>query len=590
MKRRFKSTLFVSVLLLLSTSILAQDEGVKPNYLWDVSANMGSSLLWGDAATSANPFSRWFSKESNFTYGLTLKRKITKTFRLQLSFQKGMLSGERTKWSGDQVHPIVNSVTNYYDYHLGLDVDFTSLFGFKEDRFMSVYAFGGIGMVNYDANSFTDGFPYNSVKSSSMMIPYGGGLRFRFDERWSAYVESNFRTTFVDDIDAYIGQGTDVNDIYSITGIGVTYKFGQKKEKKPKVEITPVEPADTAIAQVFVPANVSFNSTIPSEAEPNSEYQVNTIIDKGNIEGPASYELNIPEDFYVSDVIANGGRITKDSSHLKVDWDKISGEQLAISYKLSTGGLEKESYIFNNNFAYSENGDNKMRTFNNRVKLKPNAIAVNTTDENPSKTDVSDNKLDNSQSDNNNVEVVAVTPKPEVSGLEYRVQVAAVFGGTTSKRMLQKKLRLDEEVKEDPYKKSYRYTVGSFSTYAEAVQHKALSTVNGAYVVVFKNGKYIGGLENTNTDVMDKDGTFASGETYKVQIAASKGRTYSIAKLAYKYGLEENQIMEDEISGWYQYTVGKFHTKDEAQPMLKELRLKVPKSYIVKFVDGNRSR
>lgn len=586
MKSNFKFKLSVLILFLIPFTISAQDEVVTKNYLWDISANIGSSLLWGDGATAASPFSRWFSKESNLTYGLTLKRKITKTFKLQLAFQKGMLSGERTKWTGDQVHPVVNTVTDYYDYHIGLDVDFTSLFGFKDDRFVSVYAFGGIGMMNYNANSFTDGFPFYSVNTSTMIVPWGGGLRFRFDDRWSAYIESNFRNAFVDDIDAYIGTGTDVNDIYSIIGIGVTYKFGEKREKKPKVDISPVEPADTAVAQVYVPIQIVYSSTIPKEAEPNSEYQINTVISKGSLQGKSTYAMTLPEDFYISDVIANGGKVTQDSAHLLVDWDQMPDEQIALSYKLSTGGLEKDNYIINNTFSYNENGESKLISFSDRVLLKPNAIAENNVNkENP----VAETQTNVSQ--HNNTEVIEVTPKPQQNvGLEYRVQVAAVFGGTTSKRMLQKQLNLDEEVKEDPYKSSYRYTVGSFTTYAEAVQHKALSKVNGAYVVVFKDGKYVGGLENTNTDIMDKDGLFATGETYKVQIAASKGRTYSIAKLAYKYGLKENQIMEDEIVGWYQYTVGKYTSANDAKAMLEDLRLKVPEAYIVRFVDGNRTK
>ncbi len=587
MKRIITSVLLMPLLFLLPTNLLAQDELVAKNYMWDVSLNMGSGLLWGDAATSASPFSRWFSKESNFTYGLTLKRKLSNVFRLQVAFQKGMLSGERTKWSGDQYHAVINSVTDYYDYHLGLDVDFTSLFGFKEDRFMSVYAFGGIGMINYKASSFADAVLFSNVNSSTMIIPWGGGLRFRFDERWSAYIESNFRNTFVDDIDAYVGLGTDVNDIYSITGIGVTYRFGQKKVKKPKVEIAPVEPVDTTLAQVSIPTNIVYNSTIPAEVEPNSEYQVNTIIQKGDIEGEGQYSLVIPNDFYVSDVSVNTGKVSQDSTHLIVNWDNISGEQLAISYKLSSGGLEEDSYIFNSSFSYNENGESKMKTFSDRVNLKPSIIANNDV---TNQTTEANNSKNNATQEENNAEVIAITPKPITPALEYRVQVAAVFGGTTSKRLLKKQLGLQEDVQEDPYKNSYRYTIGNYKTYAEAAQNKALSKVRGAYVVVFKDGKYIGGLEKTNTDIMDKNGTFETGDTYKVQIAASKGRTYSIAKLAYKYGLQQNEIMEDEISGWYQYTVGKFRTADEAKELLKEIQLKVPKAYIVKFVDKKRTK
>lgn len=583
-------TLLLVGLLFAPFSMIAQDGNTekKADYLWDISANVGSSLMWGDAASSGNPFARWFSKESSFTGGLTLKRKLSNTFSLQVAFQKGMLSGERTEWS-DDAHGVVNFSSRYFDYHIGLDVDFTSLFGFKPDRLLSVYGFAGVGMTHYDAESAVDAFPHSAVNDKTLIIPWGGGLRLRLNERWSIYGETNFRNSFVDDLDAYIGGGTDVNDIYSITGIGVTYKFGQKKDKKPKVEIAPVEPADSAVAEIYTPVDVEYTSSTPTEAEPNSEYLVKAVIEKGDLNGKATYELSIPEDFYISELTSNGGTIEQDSNSAKVVWEEMPEGQLEINYKLSTGGLDKESYVITSNLDYEEKGENMHKTYNTRIALKPTAVAVVETPK-----VIEDPKESGTEKPKDDVVIapvlVAAEKTPPATGLEYRVQVATVFGGTTSKRMLQKRLGLEDEVKEDPYKNSYRYTVGSFTSYSEAAQHAALSKVRGAYVVVFKDGKYIGGLENTNADIMDQNGIYPDGSTYKVQIAASKGRTYSIAKLAYKYGLKENEITEDEIAGWYQYTVGTFRTSEETKQLLNDVRLKVPKAYVVKFEDGKRSK
>ena len=579
MKRIFQFA--VLFLVLVPATLMAQSTENEKVYLWDLSANVGSSLLWGDAASSGSPFTRWFGKESNLTFGLALNRKLSNTFGIQAVFQKGMLSGERVSWTGDAAHPIINSRTDFFDYNIGLNVDFTSLFGFKPDRFMSVYGFGGVGMMHYDAQSNADGFPYNAVKDNTLIIPWGGGLKFRLNNRWNALLETNFRNTFSDDIDAYIGSGTDVNDIYSITSIGVTYKFGEKKEKKPKIEISPVEPADSLLAEIYTPVTIGYTSTIPTQVEPNFEYPVKTLISKGDLKGNAIYELKIPEDFYVKDIVSNGGKISQEDNSFRITWEEMPADKLEISYLLSTGGLDKESYVIASNLNYNEKEESKVKTFTSRVNLKPMAISVV---EKPAEVVV--------EQETPQVVVVAPVVEQETvksNGLEYRIQVAAVFGGTTSKRMLQKQLGLSEEVKEDPYKNSYRYTVGSYTSYAEAAQHAALSTVNGAYVVAFKDGKYVGGLENTNTDIMDKNGIYPNGSTYKVQIAASKDRTYSIAKLAYKYGLKENEITEDEIAGWYQYSVGKFTSNADAKQLLDELKLKVPKAYIIHFEDGVRN-
>ncbi len=585
MKMKKIQVIFVMILFLVS-SVSAQNSSdiKKPEYLWAVNGNMGYSLLWGDAGSqNSNPFARWFSEdESAFSYGLTLQRKLNETFKLQLGVVYGSLNSKRETWT-DDTHPLITAQTTYLDYHLGVNVDFTAMFGAKPDRLISFYGLVGVGMANYSAESQNDGvsMPSREVEgANTVFIPWGWGLDFRINERFHITFENTFRHTFVDDFDAYIGTGSDLNDFYSITGLGVTYKFGQKRKKKePKVIEEPVELVEDNVVAVKEPVSVNYKSSIPNEASPNSEYLVNSIIDKGDLTGTAIYELDFPEDFYVSDVVVEGAKVELDSSILRVKWESLPAGNLMVSYKLSTGGLDKESYILNSKFSYKEDDEDKLKTFSNRVNLKPEAVAVVDTKEATKKETVEQKS---------EVEAASTVVPTSNYEIEYRVQVAAAFGGTVSKGLLKKRLGLSDDVKEDPYKNSYRYTVGSYKTYSEAAQNSALSKVRGSYVVAFKNGKYVGGLEKLNENIMDKDGIYSTGLTYKVQIAASKGRTYSISKLAYKYGLKENEITEDEISGWYQYTVGKFRTSSEAKPTLNKIKAKVPRAYIVKFTDGKR--
>ena len=589
-------TLLLIFIVCAPLLVNAQDEGIpkKKNYLWDVSANAGLTLLWGDANSDGNPLQRWFSKEVSLAYGITLKRKISNAFQLQFAFQNGILNGERAKWSGGGDHAVITAKTNFFDYHVGLNVDFTALFGAKPDRLISVYMFGGVGMVHYKGNSYANGEFIYSADSMAMMIPWGGGLRLRINEKLSIYGETNFRHVSADNVDAYIGSGSKTNDIYSITGMGITYKFGPKKPKKikePKVELTPYEPVDSVIAEAEKSAEIVYSSNIPKTIDPNSEYRVNTTISMDDIKGKVVYEFNIPEDIYLSEIVSEGAIIEHDSTTVKVIWDNIVNSNLIVNYRLTTGGLEKSSYIVRGSLSYKENEENKTKTFSDRMNLKDETIASNTNTQDKVVSENNNASTNSGVSANNNSGVAVVTPveTKKTNNLEYRVQVAAVFGGTTSKRMLQRKLRINDEIKEDPYKKSYRYTVGSFKTYGEAAQHKALGQVKGAYVVVFKDGKYIGQLDKTNADVMDKNGLFTDGETYKVQLSASKGRPYSISKLAYKYGLDESKIMEDKTSsGWYQYSIGKYKSKEDAKKYLNKMKLKISSAYVIKFIEGKR--
>ncbi len=70
---------------------------------------------------------------------------------------------------------------------------------------------------------------------------------------------------------------------------------------------------------------------------------------------------------------------------------------------------------------------------------------------------------------------------------------------------------------------------------------------------------------------------------YRVQIAASKGRPCSIAKLASKYGVSESDITETlSKSMWYQYSIGAFSTLADAKIFLKKIKKINKSAYIIK--------
>jgi hypothetical protein len=341
------------------------------------------------------------------------------------------------------------------------------------------------------------------------------------------------------------------------------------------------------LAEAPVPADILFNTNLPTEIVSNASYDVSSSIDLGALSTKAAYLITIPEDFYITNVKVEGATVQQDLNIIKITWDALISDKQTISYNLATGGLEKEQYIIASSIEYSENNEHKVKSFNNRLNVNVAVVATNNQKPNDNIGEVisTDNQTTTSVGKNQGNES---KPTLQTPVLEYRVQVAAVYGGTTSIKMLNKKYGLTEEIYEDLSKTSNKYTVGKFSSYGEAIRSSALTKVPGSYVVVFKDGKYIGLLEQTNPDVMDQNGIYPEGETFKIQIAASKGRTYSIAKLAYKYGVAESDITEDEIAGWYQYTLGKFRSAEESMEMLKQIKSKLPQAYLVKFMNGKR--
>ncbi len=582
MKKKLYSLSMILVIMLMVTNVYAQDKNKEDDskpvvYNWDISLKGGASLIWGDAGSSFDPFTRWFSNEGAFTGEIVLNRRLSNVFGVQIGFAKGVLSGYREEWSSD-THPVASSKTDYFDYHLGLNVDLTAIFNHNPNRFFSIYAFGGVGMINYSATSYLAGKQHQVASGNTLMVPWGGGIKLRINPRFSVLLETSFRNTFVDDIDAYIGQGTTVNDIYSITGLGLTYRFGAKKDKERQIEVVPIVPADTAIAandvqEKRVLTEVAVISGMPVTAKRDTSYHVDVKIRKDSLNGFGRYKQEVPVGFAIEEDKSNGGEFSFANQELIIDWKTLPiDDTLAFSYKLVSSKLEPKTYTFEGSFTYKEDTALRITSFVDNVSVKLSSSEL---------------VADNSQDAQVNETPVVV---PVISGVDYRVQVAAVFGGKGSADVMAKRLKINEEVFEDPYKRGYRYTVGHHNDYGQANSHRRDVSVNGAYVIAFVDGKYIGDLAKTNSIVMDQNAINNSGVTYKIQIAASKGRAYSIAKLAYKYGFNPSDIYEQNGGVWFKYSVGKFTDLADAKSKLKEIQSKVKGAYIVKYVDGRPVR
>jgi hypothetical protein len=177
--------------------------------------------------------------------------------------------------------------------------------------------------------------------------------------------------------------------------------------------------------------------------------------------------------------------------------------------------------------------------------------------------------------------------------LVYRVQVYAVYGGTTSGKLLQKRLNLDHEVTQT-YQGNYsKYTSGEFATYEEATAYKNKlrnSTVPGAFVVGFYEGERINNIQDAIS--IEKNGVpstspiLSKGLTYRIQIAASN-KNLSVDDIGNQTGVTET-ISKTTHQGLFKYEVGNYTNYEEAKKAMLQLRDKVSDAFIVKYKDGTR--
>jgi len=384
------------------------------------------------------------------------------------------------------------------------------------------------------------------------------------------------------DIDAHVGSGTAVNDIYSFTSVGASYKFGPKKERKEKIEIVPVKPDTSTIIAEYQPVNVSTDINMPLVINSEETKNVTVTINKGNLTNSGEFNQSYPDGFMIEPLEIANGQMTYEVGKLSIKWNNLPQEEIIkIAYKIKTSDIEAKTYSIPGSFVYTEENQIKVKQFKNQIIVE-------------SSTPVATNEVPNQPS--NTVSKPIEQPEPStsqttkvVSGITYGVQVAAVYGGKMNPSGLQKQYKLNETVHESSYQGYSNYTIGNFKDYKEAEARRKGTNVRGSYIVAFKDGNYQPHLYYINNDVMDQNPFNASGVTYKIQILANNGRPYAIVKTANKLNIEANTIYEEKTGNWYQYTTGKFSTMEEAKAYLQELKANgAEDAYIVKYENGKR--
>jgi len=230
----------------------------------------GVSQFYGDL--NDNDF---LNKRGNFFYDFGAGYQFSPVFGVRGTFNNGWLVSTRK----DDVYRMASSV---WDGQLNLTANLSNLiFGYKPERFLSLYVFTGGVYTNYstmllntngtpkdysddvivDRNGPDAQAPFDTKAYNTIGVPVGAGLNFRLAEKWDLNLEYNQRYTFVDDLD--LVESNDRNDVYATLTLGATYKFKpsanlksmEKNYSLVKYETTPdplVKVGDTVCVNVKV--------------------------------------------------------------------------------------------------------------------------------------------------------------------------------------------------------------------------------------------------------------------------------------------------------------------------------------------------
>ena len=227
-------------LITISISVIAQSYNKTSNFKsqWQINASAGSSLFFGDV----KQYKIWpvtsNENEWRFAGALQLGKQISSVFGIRAQAIYGKLAGTRRAWN-------MFFESNYYEFNANTTVSIRNIISkYKNNQLWDTYMILGIGIVNYNTEvkdlttkAVIKKIGYGNGKSfggRTLQGIFTGGLGFslRLSNNWNINIESVNKIMNSDDMDGY--ENSFIYDVYNYTSLGITYKFGKKKQNKSK--------------------------------------------------------------------------------------------------------------------------------------------------------------------------------------------------------------------------------------------------------------------------------------------------------------------------------------------------------------------
>jgi len=235
-----KKIITLLVLITISFSVIAQSYNKTSNFKsqWLLNVSAGSSLFFGDV----KQYKIWpvtsNENEWRFAGALQLGKQISPIFGIRAQAIYGKLAGTRRAWN-------MFFESNYYEFNANATISIRNIISkYKNDQLWDTYIILGIGIVNYNTEvkdlttkAVIKKIGYGSGKSfdgRTLQGIFTGGLgfRLRLSNNWNINIESANKIMNSDDMDGY--ENSFIYDVYNYTSLGITYKFGKKKQNNSK--------------------------------------------------------------------------------------------------------------------------------------------------------------------------------------------------------------------------------------------------------------------------------------------------------------------------------------------------------------------
>jgi OOP family OmpA-OmpF porin len=209
---------------------------------WSVGVNLGLPSLML-ATGGSNGFNHW---TPTLGYGVEVRDQIVHSFGLAFDYNGGQVKGGLSDRQLASATPWVTNIngehyasfsTTYNQFSLSSVLNVATVDYLRRKNAISFYLNAGLGIIYYTPTVYganTPGFPTtnSSFKSSQLVVPVGGGVKFRVTD--AIAINLGYTENFIDASSFNGANQYPVKSHYSYGYGGVEYTFGPKT--KPNLE------------------------------------------------------------------------------------------------------------------------------------------------------------------------------------------------------------------------------------------------------------------------------------------------------------------------------------------------------------------
>lgn len=500
MKRNFKLTILTG-LLIITTFYQSFGQGASLNG-FSVKASPGALTYSGELSTNNWNLPNRIYEGSKFG----ISAGIIKQFAPWLGVQVQMLTG--SLYSSSKAMNIYFSGT-VTEFSLSARFDPLRLISSKTVKF-SPYLSVGIGTFGFRSverqtgtNQVLGSYGYGNdgitkrTKESGLSLPVALGLSYSILPGFQIELEHALRITNSDIIDSY-SESKSPNDLFSLTSLGFRYtipiksadKAGNTKPKNALPLEKTVKPSQVKEPD-FREANIFVECDMPEYLQVGQVFDIHLRVNKGKYRGTAKLIQKYPEGFLVPDDSTKIDAYQFINQNAIFEWKQIPADSIvSCNYRMKAGENLQGNHTITGKLEYQEAGVTKSVRFNKTIFIDSNKLKE-------AKEEPVNQLIKQEEARDPAGKVPAsktiIKPYEPLTGIEFRVQCGAFRDKGQADIHLASKYGITETIREEYIDGWYKYTVGSFRTYEEAVKYRdrfiAVTRILSAFIVAYKDGQ-----------------------------------------------------------------------------------------------------